>query len=76
MNEPGVVETGLLKRDARVVGFFLFSRTEPSPGGTAPSPDTPPPARLLDVPTDLLVRVVTRCDSPLIAHVAAFTRSL
>jgi len=37
----------------------------------APSPDTPPPARLLDLPTDLLVRVVSRCDPADIARVAA-----
>ena len=37
----------------------------------APSPDTPPPARLLDLPTDLLVRVVSRCDPVDIARVAA-----
>merc|ERR1712086_698864 len=47
-------------------------------GGGAPgaataalSPDTPPPARLLDLPTDLLVRVVSRCDPVDIARVAA-----
>ena len=37
----------------------------------APSPDTPPPARLLDLPTDLLVRVVSRCDPADIARFAA-----
>jgi len=38
----------------------------------APLPDTPPPARLLDLPTDLLERVLARCDSPVdIARVAA-----
>ncbi|EOD29477.1 E3 ubiquitin ligase [Emiliania huxleyi CCMP1516] len=31
---------------------------------SAPSPSTPPPARLLDLPTDLLARVVSRCDFP------------
>jgi len=36
-----------------------------------PPPDTPPPARLLDLPTDLLVRVVSRCEAVDIAHVAA-----
>merc|ERR1712086_199410 len=47
-------------------------------GGGAPgaataalSPDTPPPARLLDLPTDLLGRVVSRCDPVDIARVAA-----
>ena len=38
---------------------------------TTPSPDTPPPARLLALPTDLLVRVVSRCDPLDIARVAA-----
>ena len=43
-----------------------------SPSSPAPSPDTPPPARLLDLPTDLLERALARCDSPLdIARVAA-----
>ena len=37
----------------------------------APPPSTPPPARLLDLPTDLLVRVVSRCDPLDIARVAA-----
>ena len=37
----------------------------------APSPSTPPPARLLDLPTDLLVRVFSRCDPADIARVAA-----
>jgi len=38
----------------------------------APSPDTPPPARLLDLPTELLERALSRCDNPLdIARVAA-----
>merc|ERR1712086_1003193 len=47
-------------------------------GGGAPgaataalSPDTPPPTRLLDLPTDLLVRVVSRCGPVDIARVAA-----
>ena len=40
--------------------------------GAAPSPNTPPPARLLDLPTDLLERVLSRCDSPVdIARAAA-----
>ena len=38
---------------------------------TAPSPATPPPTRLLDLPTDLLVRVVSRCEAVDIARVAA-----
>jgi len=38
----------------------------------APSPDTPPPARLLDLPTELLARALSRLDGPLdIARVAA-----
>jgi len=38
----------------------------------APSPDTPPPARLLDLPSELLERVLSRCHSPAdIARVAA-----
>ena len=37
----------------------------------APSPNTPPPARLLDLPRELLERVLSRCDSPIdIARVA------
>ena len=37
----------------------------------APSPDTPPPTRLIDLPTDLLVRALSRCDPADIARVAA-----
>ena len=38
----------------------------------APSPDTPPPVRLLDLPRELLERVLSRCDSPVdIASTAA-----
>ena len=38
----------------------------------APSPNTPPPARLLDLPRELLERVLSRFDSPIdIARVAA-----
>jgi len=37
----------------------------------APSPDTPPPIRLLDLPTELLVRSISRCDPADIARVAA-----
>ena len=47
------------------------SRRLASASAAAPSPDTPPPARLLDLPTDLLVRVVSRCDPVDIARVAA-----
>merc|ERR1719424_378109 len=35
------------------------------------TPDTPPPARLLDLPTELLVRALSRCDPTDIARVAA-----
>ena len=38
----------------------------------APSPDTPPPFRLLDLPRELLERALSRCDSPVdIARAAA-----
>merc|ERR1711938_226705 len=38
----------------------------------APSPDAPPPTRLLDLPTDLLLRALSRLDGPVdIARVAA-----
>ena len=47
------------------------SRRLASAAAAAPSPDTPPPTRLLDLPTDLLVRVVSRCDPPDIARVTA-----
>ena len=48
------------------------SRRLATAAAAAPSADTPPPARLLDLPTDLLVRVVSRCDSPVdIARAAA-----
>merc|ERR1712125_83775 len=47
------------------------SRRLASAAASAPSPDTTPPARLLDLPTDLLVRVVSRCDPADIARVAA-----
>ena len=36
----------------------------------APSPSTPPPTRLLDLPTDLLVRALSRCNPADIARVA------
>ena len=58
--------------------LFLAMSTPPrrrsshlAAAAAAPSPDTPPPARLLDLPTDLLVRVVSRCDPIDIARVAA-----
>ena len=38
---------------------------------TALSPGTPPPTRLLDLPTDLLVRVISGCDPLDIARAAA-----
>ena len=38
---------------------------------TALSPSTPPPARLLDLPTELLLRALSRCDPVDIARVAA-----
>ena len=47
------------------------SRRLASAATAAPARDTPPPARLLDLPTDLLVRVVSRCDPVDIACVAA-----
>ena len=47
------------------------SRRLASASTAAPSPDTPPPARLLDLPTELLVRVLSRCDPADIARVAA-----
>jgi len=37
----------------------------------APSPDTPPTTRLLDLPTELLARALSRCDPADIARVAA-----
>ena len=44
----------------------------PSVATAAPSPDVPPPARLLDLPRELLERALSRCDSPVdIARVAA-----
>ena len=48
------------------------SRRLASASTAAPSPDTPPPAHLLDLATDLLERILSRCDSPAdIARVAA-----
>ena len=48
------------------------SRRRASAATAAPSPDTPPPARLLDLPRELLERALSRCDSPVdIARVAA-----
>ena len=36
-----------------------------------PSPNAPPPTRLLDLPTELLLRALSRCDPADIARVAA-----
>merc|ERR1712153_70625 len=47
------------------------SRRLAPPATAAPSPSTPLPARLLDLPTELLVRVVSRCDPLDIARAAA-----
>ncbi len=47
------------------------SRRLASAATAAPSPDTPPPARLLDLPTELLLRALSRCDPADIARVAA-----
>ena len=41
----------------------------------SPLPDTPPPARLLDLPTDLLVRALSHCNPADIARVAAYSDS-
>ncbi|EOD32345.1 hypothetical protein EMIHUDRAFT_631926 [Emiliania huxleyi CCMP1516] len=48
----------------------LCMHMAPATATTAPSPETPP-TRLLDLPTELLVRVVSCCDPADIAHVAA-----
>ena len=47
------------------------SRSLAAPSTAAPSPDTPPPVRLLDLPRELLVRAISRCDPADIARVAA-----
>jgi len=48
------------------------SRRLASASTAAPSPNTPPPARLLDLPTELLARALSHCHSPLdIARAAA-----
>merc|ERR1739841_267067 len=47
------------------------SRRLASSSTAAPSPGTAPPARLLDLPTDLLLRALSRCDPADIARVAA-----
>jgi len=61
-------------------GFFFlrnrpplqYVRLRPAPAApAAPSPDTPPPTRLLDLPTELLVRALSHCGPADIARVAA-----
>merc|ERR1711903_372199 len=47
------------------------SRRLAASSASAPSPSTPPPARLLDLPTELLSRALSRCDPADIARVAA-----
>ena len=48
------------------------SRRLASAATAAPSPDAPPPARLLELPRELLERVLSRLDSPAdIARAAA-----
>ena len=47
------------------------SRPAATASTAAPSPSTPPPARLLDLPTDILLRALSRCDPADIARVAA-----
>ena len=46
-------------------------RLAPASATAAPSPDTSPPARLLDLPTELLVRALSRCAPADIARAAA-----
>ena len=46
-------------------------RLAPAATTATPVPDTPPPARLLDLPRELLVRTLSRCDPADIARVAA-----
>ena len=54
---------------------FSFPRVSPPALHRRPPPDTPPPARLLDLPTDLLERALSRSESPAdIARVAAVSR--
>ena len=49
-----------------------MSSPSSSAAAAAPSPDAPPPARLLDLPRELLERALSHCHSPLdIARVAA-----
>ena len=47
------------------------SRRLASAATAAPSPGTPPPARLLDLPRELLLRALSRCGPADIARVAA-----
>ena len=51
------------------------SRRLATTAAAAPSPSTPPPTRLLDLPTDLLVRALSRCNPADIARVAAYSDS-
>ena len=49
-----------------------YSRHLAAAATAAPSPSTPSPFRLLDLPTDLLLRALSHCNSPAdIARVAA-----
>jgi len=69
MQLPGgasVITTG-------VVGSELACELVGVGGATTatPVPDTPPPVRLLDLPRELLVRSLSRCDPADIARVAA-----
>ena len=57
----------------RVPVLSRSSRRLASAAAAAPSPDTPPPARLLDLPTELLARALSRCDPSDIARVAAIS---
>ena len=53
---------------------FFFSKiraASASASAAAPSPSTPPPARLIDLPTELVVRALSHCDPADIARVAA-----
>ena len=48
----------------------VLPRRLASASAAAPSPDTPPPARLLDLPTELhLVRALSHCDPADIARI-------
>ena len=49
------------------------SRRLASAAASAPSPETPPPARLLDLPRELVERALSHCDPADIARVAAIS---